>query len=61
MLFRSITREGKNKIDELLSEKNMELIADILNVSDFCDIEIVREYLIEYFAKLIRRNGIDLF
>lgn len=52
-----ISREEKNKVEELLDEKNMVIVLDVLKIADFCDIEILREYLIEYFAKLVIKDN----
>jgi len=39
-----------------LRESNVENIAAALNFADFCDIKLVRELLIDYFAELVRKQ-----
>jgi len=36
---------------------NLDLAADLLNLSEFLDIPILRSYLIDYFALIIKNNS----
>jgi len=50
---------SNEKIDEieifLDNDDDLTQIADILNLSDFCDIKVVRDFLISFFAENIRK------
>lgn len=42
--------------DYLMSEDGLDRLVDVLNLSDYCDMLILRHFLVEYISKYIRRH-----
>jgi len=52
-----INNEYQDEITFLLMKENIEKIVGILELSDYCDINIVSEFLINHVAEFLRKNN----
>lgn len=47
----------KEKIDEVVNERNLHFVEGMIKLSEYCDIEITLNYLLKFVAELIRKTG----
>ena len=56
MLRYLLYKEGGDLVDSFMVIGGKDDVVDVLNFSDYCDIEILRNYLIDFFASLIGKQ-----